>query len=141
MSDLASTRQGCLEGYCKLRIEPLPKGAMHTNGGCRCLRDIATAKRIEIERKLAADRAEIERLQRTIIVQAATRRKDEQELLKEIERWKHSVQFMGERLRAEIEKLQTERLSTNLLLQEAIYPMSEERRPRWRQMVKETLSV
>jgi len=47
--------QGCSDGNCKLRIGPRP--GQHTNGGCHCLRDIPTARRIEIERKLHSIKA------------------------------------------------------------------------------------
>lgn len=43
---------GCSDGNCKLRIGEC-KG-QHTNGGCRCLRDIPTPLRLRIERKLAS---------------------------------------------------------------------------------------
>ncbi len=54
------TQLGCSDGYCKLRIGPDP--GMHTNGGCRCLQNLPTKKRLEVERKLHHLQAEVERL-------------------------------------------------------------------------------
>jgi hypothetical protein len=50
---------GCSDGNCILRNEPL---RVHTNGGCRCLRDIPTQLRIAIHRRIRGQQAEIERL-------------------------------------------------------------------------------
>jgi hypothetical protein len=44
------SEQGCSDGNCKLRIEPLV--GQHTNGGCRCLQDVPNPLRRQIERKL-----------------------------------------------------------------------------------------
>jgi hypothetical protein len=55
------SEQGCSDGNCCLRIEPVR--GQHTNGGCRCLRDVPTQLRIAIQRKLQSQRNEIERLQ------------------------------------------------------------------------------
>ena len=51
--------EGCSDGACILRLKPLKQ---HTHGGCRCLRDIPTPKRMAIKRKLNSLEAEIERL-------------------------------------------------------------------------------
>ena len=47
--------EGCSDGACILRLIPLRQ---HTNGGCRCLRDIPTPKRIAIKRKIDTLRQE-----------------------------------------------------------------------------------
>ena len=44
------SKQGCLDGSCKLRIDPLV--GQHTNGGCKCLQGLPTKKRLEVEKKL-----------------------------------------------------------------------------------------
>lgn len=67
VSDLTSNRvaqelRGCTDGNCRLRF---PRGldiGMHTNGGCKCLTDLPTAKRLEAEKALAYRDREIARL-------------------------------------------------------------------------------
>jgi septal ring factor EnvC (AmiA/AmiB activator) len=51
--------EGCSDGNCILREEPL---RVHTNAGCRCLRDIPTQLRLAIQRRIRGQQAEIERL-------------------------------------------------------------------------------
>jgi len=41
---------GCSNGYCILRYNY--KIGQHTNGGCRCLRDLPTPQRIQANRKI-----------------------------------------------------------------------------------------
>jgi len=54
--------QGCTDGGC---IFGHP-GGMHTNGGCRCLREIRPAgERLRLTRNIRALRAEIKRLRDT----------------------------------------------------------------------------
>lgn len=43
-----------------LRIGPDP--GQHTNGGCKCLQDLPTKRRIEVVRKLGSLQAEVKRL-------------------------------------------------------------------------------
>ena len=45
--------QGCSDGGCCLRIGTV---GQHTNGGCRCLRDVPTELRGKIMRKFAHER-------------------------------------------------------------------------------------
>lgn len=52
--------QNCSDGNCRLRIGPAV--GQHTNGGCRCLRDLPVPLRIAIQRKLDWQQNEIERL-------------------------------------------------------------------------------
>ena len=58
-----SEYQGCSDGNCLLRLTPLRQ---HTNGGCRCLRDVARPLRHAIMRKIRSQRVEIERLMREL---------------------------------------------------------------------------
>lgn len=51
--------EGCSDGNCVLRLEPLK---VHTNGGCRCLRDVPTPLRLAIQRKLRSQHGELQRL-------------------------------------------------------------------------------
>lgn len=51
--------QGCSDGNCLLRLEPL---RVHTNGGCRCLRDIPKPLQLAIKRKIWQLKKEIEGL-------------------------------------------------------------------------------
>lgn len=51
---------GCSDGNCLLRLEPLRQ---HTNGGCRCLRDVPLPLRLAITRKITVQMEEIKRLQ------------------------------------------------------------------------------
>ena len=55
--------EGCSDGNCLLRITPLQQ---HTNGGCRCLRDVPLPLRLAIQRKLWSQKDEIERLTREL---------------------------------------------------------------------------
>jgi len=55
--------EGCSDGNCLLRITPLQQ---HTNGGCRCLRDVPLPLRLAIQRKLWSQKDEIERLTRLV---------------------------------------------------------------------------
>ena len=61
MADTPSEYEGCSDGNCLLRIVPLRQ---HTNGGCRCLRDVPHPLQRCIKRKLWHQRQEINRLQR-----------------------------------------------------------------------------
>lgn len=54
------TDQGCSDGNCRLRLTPVV--GMHTNAGCRCLRDVPTQLKIAIVRKLVTQHDEIARL-------------------------------------------------------------------------------
>lgn len=65
-----SEYEGCSDGGCLLRIKPL---GMHTNGGCRCLRDLPKDLQRAIKRKLSVLRDEIAegREQRDILLEAA----------------------------------------------------------------------
>lgn len=49
-SQESAMKQGCSDGNCKLRIGKRPNQV--TNGGCKCLSDIPTALRLQIEKKL-----------------------------------------------------------------------------------------
>lgn len=62
------SNQGCLDANCKLRIGPRPK--QHTNGGCKCLQDVPTKKRLEIERKLQRQRRLLKALHEWFLDQA-----------------------------------------------------------------------
>ena len=54
--------QGCTNGHCWLRIEPLT--GRHTNGCCNCLRGVPLRLRPAIERKIQSQRDEIDRLRK-----------------------------------------------------------------------------
>jgi hypothetical protein len=59
-----SETQGCSDGNCWLRIDPLV--GQHTNAGCHCLHYLPVPLRIQIERKLQSQRTEIARTRRDL---------------------------------------------------------------------------
>ena len=52
--------QGCQDGNCILRIEPM--AGQHTNAGCHCLARLPVPLRIAIERKITSQYREIQKL-------------------------------------------------------------------------------
>ena len=91
-----SEYQGCSDGNCLLRLTPLRQ---HTNGGCRCLRDVARPLRHAIMRKIRSQRVEIERLMRELAVVNA----QSEWRLKNAENTRRWADFVVERLRAALE--------------------------------------